>query len=169
MRMKIGSHNGMIAIYPNIEFVDRLSKFCDSEYDASDLHLTLFYSSKLGEMSEQARNALVSSIRKRKPFYIELTGDGTFYPDVKGDKYVKVLLFTSIEMDELQNEMYEILKADGLVQSGAYGFVPHMTLGYVDESKAKLGGMKRERASLYVRSVYIVFGRSKPERIDLEG
>lgn len=145
----------MVAFYPSEDLSNYLMPF--SKMD--DLHLTLAYLGTLGEQAiglEDAAACLSCFAEFSLPVHGRLNGIARFY-GVEDGKDVIVALFDSPELPRWRQQLAEALELDQLRIRSEHGFIPHITLDYVEEDMAMPDFRLEKRVTIF-NTVCLVWG-----------
>lgn len=143
------NNNVYLALLPSEEF----SGGIDGGIPKDDLHMTLYYSSELeGPVDIEALMAELVSIPFRQ-IEGQPTGVCVFPSHGDAPRRPLVQLVTSADIEDLRFTVINKMRSMGLRRDRTYGFIPHITLAYVED------GNKKSLAQYEQVSQPIVFDR----------
>jgi 2'-5' RNA ligase len=136
IEQSIKAHSGVAAmLYLPADVAKRLA--VKGGEKAEDLHLTLAF---MGDTAEIGKDALAKAQQacegvcsKAKPVAGRISGLGRFNASKNSDG--KDVLYASVDspaLTELRQEMVKALEGAGVPANTEHGFMPHVTLAYVD-------------------------------------
>lgn len=123
------STGSMLALYPPRDLARLLAT--PGGEPAGALHLTIAYTGKAAQVNQSALNRAAARLTGRPPIRARVGGVGRFVGTPDGD--VAVLLVDSPELETLRRDARDALAAEGVILPDDHGFIPHITLAYLDE------------------------------------
>lgn len=160
--------SAMVAFYPPPEWAEHLADAPFVDEDAEKLHATLLYLPhvELGRMDE-----LVASMRAvtrdADPFSVRVNGPGVFdNPNANALVY----LLGSVGLAELRTRLMSAARSLDMLGEQRHDFIPHMTLGYHDETvpaEAFGGAYASDMPSFDVGELRVVQGDEVIARLPL--
>lgn len=124
-----------------------------------EFHITLMYLGELSDIKKDRRlieKCLENISSNVKSFPINLGGVAQFFNNEKK----KPLVFTinSVELEDLRNQVKQAMASIGINEpDGSPAFVPHMTLGFVEDFN-NLNDISLKSYAMKVKGMHISWG-----------
>lgn len=135
LTFKAGHTGAMVVLFPSFQIAQMLSEFGTEE--AKDLHITLAYLGKALEIIDP--NVLLDIVSILAKDYLPLTGQvngigrfNFFNPD-KQDVFIALPDIPKLPL--FRQTVFEFIKIAGFNPREDHGFIPHITLSYLDSNE----------------------------------
>lgn len=137
---------------------------------SEDMHLTLAFLGDMNEMSQDAEKlveALTQFAEQQQPISGWLGGVGRFNTD-QGDGTTPVYAtFDSPDLPTFRQALVDVLEAEGITVSRDHGFIPHITLAYLDKDET-MPNIDLPTSELTFSKLILAWGDDRRE-IELKG
>lgn len=147
--------HAMVALYPPESFASRFA--IPGGLLPEKLHITMAYLGTTDAVDKEAVQKALDSLPKREPFAASISGHARF---TGGEEDVLVALVDSPHIEKLRIDLLAALKKQGISVPADHGFIPHMTLAYMD-SQAMTPVFRIEPESVSFDSVWLKHGKEK--------
>jgi len=130
-RVDESEHSGaMVALVPDPDSIDRLA--VEGGLTPDELHMTLVYLGDADALDEPARAAILAAAeghQRTGPVAARAFGAAIFNPD--GEDPASVLVLEANQAHQIRADL--IAQVEHLIPEDAHDFIPHTTLGYLNE------------------------------------
>jgi len=158
-------YSAMIAfMIPDILKQELKSKYAWIPDDVlAELHITLCY---LGDIRTLSRVKIDDAVKmfttRAQPIKIKMQGIGRFVSGTDKDPIIVTFDSQSNQLVELRRDLTEILNMAGIPYHDDHGYIPHMTLAYID-ADAEMPADTIETLEMNFGSAFLVIGGEQYE------
>lgn len=121
------SDDGMIALYPPLDFAQALA--VDGGLAPEDMHVTVAYLGDTADIDVDVLREVVAQLAERQAFTVQFAGHARF---TGGDKDVIVALADSPDLEDLRRDTLDALGQRGIEVPRDHGYTAHCTITYLD-------------------------------------
>jgi len=158
-------YSAMIAfMIPDVLKQELKSKYAWIPDDVlAELHITLCYLGDIRTLSrEKIDDAMKMFAVMAQPIKIKMQGIGRFVSGTEKDPVIVTFDSQSNKLVELRRSLTEILNTAGIPYHDDHGYIPHMTLAYID-ADAEMPADTIETLEMNFSSAFLVIGGEQIE------